>query len=52
MTKLTEYTRYADARKFADSGALWELFDGNRDYFNIAHECIIRHADGSGRCPG
>jgi acetyl-CoA synthetase len=49
MAKLTEYTSYADAQKFADSRALWELFDGNRDYFNIAHECIIRHADGSGR---
>jgi acetyl-CoA synthetase len=49
MTKLTEYTRYADAQKFADSRALWELFDGNRDRFNIAHECIGRHADASGR---
>jgi acetyl-CoA synthetase len=47
--KLTEYTRYADAQKFADSRALWELFEGNRDYFNIAHECVSRHADGSGR---
>jgi len=49
MAKLTEYTRYADAQKLADSKALWELFDGNREYFNIANECIIRHADGSGR---
>src|SRR5215472_15512683 len=49
MGKLTQYTRYADAQQFADSRALWELFDGNREYFNIAHECITRHADGSGR---
>jgi acetyl-CoA synthetase len=49
MTKLTEYTRYADAQQFADSRALWELFDGDREQFNIAHECIRRHADGSGR---
>jgi acetyl-CoA synthetase len=49
MAKLTEYTRYADAQKFADSKALWELFDGNREHFNIAHECISRHADGSRR---
>ena len=49
MAKLTEYTRYADAQKFADSRALWELFDGNSEYLNIAHECIGRHADGSGR---
>jgi acetyl-CoA synthetase len=49
MPKLTEYLNYADAQKFADSRALWELFDGNKDKFNIAHECIVRHADGSGR---
>jgi acetyl-CoA synthetase len=47
--QLTEYTGYADAQQFADSQALWELFSGNRDHFNIAHECISRHADGSGR---
>src|SRR5258708_30920142 len=49
MVKLTDYTRYADAQKFADSQALWDLFDGDRGYLNIAHECISRHADGSGR---
>jgi len=49
VVKLTEYTRYADAQQFASSRALWELFDGDREHFNIAHECISRHADGSGR---
>lgn len=49
MTKLTEYTSFADAQALANSQALWELFDGDRDYLNIAHECITRHADGSGR---
>jgi acetyl-CoA synthetase len=49
MVKLTEYSRYADAQKLADSQALWHLFDGDRDHLNIAHECIRRHADGSGR---
>jgi acetyl-CoA synthetase len=49
MPKLTEYTRYADAQKHADSRALWALFDGNKDHFNITHECIVRHADGTGR---
>lgn len=49
MVKLTEYTSYADAHRFADSAALWELFDGNREHLNIAHECVGRHADGSGR---
>jgi|SRR5690625_150096 len=49
MAKLTEYTSFADAQAHANSQALWELFDGDRDYLNIAHECITRHADGSGR---
>jgi acetyl-CoA synthetase len=49
MAKLTDYTSFADARAHADSKALWELFDGNREHLNIAHECILRHADGSGR---
>ena len=49
MAKLTDYTRYADAQAHANSQALWELFDGDREHLNIAHECITRHADGSGR---
>ncbi|HEY5755211.1 MAG TPA: AMP-binding protein [Steroidobacter sp.] len=46
---LTDYTRYADAQQFANSKALWELFEGDSEYLNIASECIDRHADGSGR---
>src|SRR6266481_8264110 len=49
MAQLTDYTRYADAQQFAHSKALWELFDGNSEHLNIAHECISRHADGLGR---
>jgi acetyl-CoA synthetase len=49
MAKLTEYTRYADAQAHADSRTLWQLFDGDRKYLNITHECMGRHADGSGR---
>jgi acetyl-CoA synthetase len=49
MSRLTAYTAYADAQAHASGEALWELFDGNRDQLNIAHECITRHADGSGR---
>jgi acetyl-CoA synthetase len=49
MTKLTEYTRYADAQAHATGDALWELFDGDRDQLNIAHECMTRHAIGDGR---
>ena len=47
--KLTEFTSYADAQAHASSSALWDLFDGDREHLNIAHECITRHADGSGR---
>ncbi len=50
--KLTDYTSYADAQAHASSTALWELFDGDREHLNIAHECITRHADGSGRQGG
>ena len=49
MPKLTECTRYSEAQEFADSRALWELFSGDSEQLNITHECIIRHADGSGR---
>ena len=49
MAKLTEFIRFADAQQFANSDALWGLFDGDREKLNITHECIIRHADGSGR---
>jgi len=49
MDKLTEYTRYADAQKHANASALWNLFDGDRQQLNIAHECIVRHADGTNR---
>ena len=47
MTKLTEFTSFADAQTHAKSAALWELFDGDLEYLNIAHECITRHADGA-----
>ena len=49
MPRLTDHTTYADAQAHADSAALWALFDGDRAHINIAHECITRHADGSGR---
>jgi acetyl-CoA synthetase len=47
--KLSAYTRFADAQANATSHALWKLFDGSPQCFNIANECVVRHADGSGR---
>ncbi|WP_434730505.1 acyl-CoA synthetase [Rhizobium binae] len=43
---LTDYTSYADAQKHYTKEALWDLFDGTRERFNIAHECIDRHVQG------
>src|SRR5215468_9073906 len=48
MTRLTDYTSYADAQRHFSSAALWSLVDGNRRSLNIAVECLDRHAD-SGR---
>lgn len=45
MSKLTDYTSYADAQKHFSPDKLWELFDGDRDRLNIAHECVDRHVD-------
>lgn len=45
MTRLTEYISYADAQKHFSSEKLWELFDGNREQLNIAHECVDRYAN-------
>ena len=47
MSKLTDYTSYADAQRFCSTDKLWELFDGDRASLNIAHECIDRHVDGA-----
>ena len=42
--KLTDYTTHADAQRYYASARLWELFDGDREHLNLAHECIDRHA--------
>jgi len=44
--KLTDYVSYADAQAHCRPEKLWELFDGDREHLNIAHECIDRHAAG------
>jgi acetyl-CoA synthetase len=40
---LLDYTSYADAQRHYSPAALWALFDGDRERFNIAHECLDRH---------
>lgn len=46
MTRLTDFTSYADAQKHYSKEGLWALFDGTKERFNIAHECIDRHVNG------
>ena len=46
MTRLTDFTSFEDAQAHYSKERLWELFDGDHERFNIAHECIDRHADG------
>jgi acetyl-CoA synthetase len=41
---LTDYSSYGDAIEHFSNDALWDLFDGDRSFLNIAHECIDRHA--------
>ena len=44
MPRLTDYTSYADAHRHYSAAALWDLFDGDRQRLNIAHECVDRWA--------
>ncbi len=44
MPRLTDTLRFSDAQEQFSSARLWELFDGDRECLNIAHECIDRHA--------
>jgi len=39
----TEYRTYEEAKEKFNFEQVWELFDGNVERFNIAHECIDRH---------
>ena len=49
MALLTQYMHHEDALAHASGAALCNLFDGTRERFNIAHECVTRHADGTAR---
>ncbi len=46
MARLTDFTRYEDAQRLFSPARLWELFDGDKQRLNIAHECIDRHVSG------
>ena len=41
--KITEYRTYKEAEECFSWDKVWEIFDGSKEQFNIAHECIDRH---------
>jgi acetyl-CoA synthetase len=45
MTSVLDVRRYPEAREQFRWDALWELFDGDRQRLNLAHECVDRHVD-------
>ncbi|MEJ0026332.1 MAG: acyl-CoA synthetase [Rhizomicrobium sp.] len=49
MPRLTDFTSYADAQKYYSKAAVWKLFDGTKETFNITKECIDRHANDDSR---
>jgi acetyl-CoA synthetase len=45
MTSILDVRRYPEVRERFRWDALWELFDGDRQRLNLAHECVDRHVD-------
>ena len=45
MTSVLDLRRYPEARERFRWDALWDLFDGDRQRLNLAHECVDRHVD-------
>jgi len=41
--RMLKYSSYEDAFNNFNWDQAWELFDGDRENFNIAHECVDRH---------
>jgi acetyl-CoA synthetase len=44
MTRLADSCDYAFAQAHYTPQRLWDFFDGDKSRFNIAHECVDRHA--------
>jgi acetyl-CoA synthetase len=43
LMKITEYKTLKEAESEFSWSKVWEICDGNKDRFNITHECIDRH---------
>ena len=41
--QMLQYSSYEDAVNKFNWEQAWELFDGDRENFNIAQECVDRH---------
>jgi len=44
MASITDIRSSAEAMRAFSWPRLWELFDGNAEHMNLAHECFDRHA--------
>jgi len=40
---ILDYKTYEEAREKFSWDQVWDIFDGDKDNFNIAHECVDRH---------
>ena len=45
MNSLLDFTDIEQVRAGFTRERLWDLFDGNRDTMNLAHECLDRHRE-------
>ena len=45
MPSLLEIRSYPEVLRAFDLQAPWDLFDGDRDRLNLAHECVDRHVE-------
>lgn len=41
--RITDYRTYREAKEHFTWDQIWDEFDGNKERFNVAHECIDRH---------
>jgi acetyl-CoA synthetase len=45
VVRLVDIDDYDQAQQHFSMSLLWEMFDGDRDAMNLAHECLDRHRD-------
>ena len=45
MSRLLEIRSYPEALRAFRWDALWDIFDGDRERLNLAHECVDRHVE-------